>query len=59
MLAEQGRAGLGAWPFLRSQRSMVGLEREHAFTLDTYTSALPALDKSAAEVMADLSLVTD
>jgi hypothetical protein len=30
-----------------------------AFTLDTYTSALPALDKSAAEVAADLILGTD
>jgi integrase len=30
-----------------------------AFTLDTYTSALPALDKSAAEVVADLILGTD
>jgi integrase len=30
-----------------------------AFTLDTYTSALPALDKSAAEVVAGLILGTD
>ena len=30
-----------------------------AFTLDTYTSALPALDESAAEVVADLILGTD
>jgi hypothetical protein len=27
-----------------------------AFTLDTYTSALPALDKSAADVVAGLIL---
>jgi integrase len=30
-----------------------------AFTLDTYTSALPALDKSAADVVAGLILGTD
>jgi integrase len=30
-----------------------------AFTLDTYTSALPAMDKSAAEVIAGLILGTD
>jgi hypothetical protein len=30
-----------------------------AFTLDTYTSALPTLDKAAAEVVADLILGTD
>jgi integrase len=30
-----------------------------AFTLDTYTSALPALDKSAADVVASLLLGTD
>jgi integrase len=30
-----------------------------AFTLDTYTSALPALDQSAAEVVAGLILGTD
>ncbi len=27
-----------------------------AFTLDTYTSALPAMDKSAPDVVADLIL---
>jgi hypothetical protein len=30
-----------------------------AFTLDTYTSALPALDQSAAEVVASLILGND
>ncbi len=30
-----------------------------ALTLDTYTSALPALNKSAAEVVAGLVLGTD
>jgi integrase len=30
-----------------------------AFTLDTYTSALPAMDKSAADVVAELILGTD
>jgi integrase len=30
-----------------------------AFTLDTYTSALPAMDKSAAEVVASLILGTE
>jgi integrase len=30
-----------------------------AFTLDTYTSALPAMDKSAADVVAGLILGTD
>jgi hypothetical protein len=30
-----------------------------AFTLDTYTSALPAMDKSAADVVAALILGTE
>jgi integrase len=30
-----------------------------AFTLDTYTSALPAMDKSAADVVAELILGTE
>jgi hypothetical protein len=30
-----------------------------AFTLDTYTSALPAMDKSAADVVAGLILGTE
>jgi hypothetical protein len=30
-----------------------------AFTLDTYTSALPALDKSAADIVAGLILGTE
>jgi integrase len=30
-----------------------------AFTLDTYTSALPAMDKSAADVIAELILGTE
>jgi hypothetical protein len=40
-------------------REAIGERERWPESLDTYTSALPALDKSAAEVVASLILGTD
>jgi hypothetical protein len=50
------RRGCGGAPQVMSER--LG-HATVAFTLDTYTSALPAMDKSAADVVAGLILGTE